>query len=104
MSRITLVTLQLLVAVAAVLLWHVLTTVPIGGVKLLITFAERYSTRASEIRLDVVVLGFTLALSVTLALLLSSEPRGDNLGLGVWCVVDVEGEVEVGVVQAAKTA
>ena len=31
MSRLTLFTLQLLVAVAAVLLWQVLTTVPIGG-------------------------------------------------------------------------
>ena len=38
MSRITLLTLRLLVAVVAVLLWHVLTTVPIGGVKLLPPF------------------------------------------------------------------
>ena len=38
MSRLTLFTLQLLVAVAAVLLWQVLTTVPIGGVKLLPPF------------------------------------------------------------------
>jgi len=37
-SRLTLFTLQLLVAVAAVLLWQVLTTVPIGGVKLLPPF------------------------------------------------------------------
>ena len=43
----------------------------IGGVRLLISLAERYSPRASEIRLDGVVLGFTLALSVALALLLS---------------------------------
>ena len=38
MSRLTLVTLQLLVAVVAIALWHVLTTVPIGGVKLLPPF------------------------------------------------------------------
>jgi NitT/TauT family transport system permease protein len=37
-SRLTLFTLQLLVAVAAVLLWQVLTTLPIGGVKLLPPF------------------------------------------------------------------
>ena len=45
--------------------------VAIGGVGLLVTFAERYSPRASEIRLDLAVLGFTLALSVAVALLLS---------------------------------
>jgi predicted permease len=43
----------------------------LGGVRLLISLAERYSPRAGEIRLDGVVLGFTLAVSVTLALLLS---------------------------------
>jgi predicted permease len=43
----------------------------IGGVGLLISFAERYSPRANEIRLDAQVLGFTLALAVTVALLLS---------------------------------
>jgi predicted permease len=45
--------------------------IAIGGVRLLVSFAERYSPRASEVRLDVVVLGFTLALSAALALLLS---------------------------------
>jgi putative ABC transport system permease protein len=45
--------------------------IAIGGVKLLVSFASRYSPRANEIRLDATVLGFTLALSVTLALLLS---------------------------------
>ena len=52
--------------------------IAIGGVRLLTSFAERYSPRASEIRLDGVVLGFTLALSATVALLLSflaSLPR-----------------------------
>ena len=38
MSRFRLLTLQILVAVVAVLAWHVLTTVPIGGVKLLPPF------------------------------------------------------------------
>jgi NitT/TauT family transport system permease protein len=37
-SRPTLISLQLLVAVVAVLLWHVFTTVPIAGVKLLPPF------------------------------------------------------------------
>ena len=45
--------------------------IAIGGVRLLISLAERYSPRANEIRLDGMVLGFTLALSVALALLLS---------------------------------
>ena len=48
------------------------------GVRLLISLAARYSPRAGEIRLDGAVLGFTLALSVALALLLSfiaSLPR-----------------------------
>ena len=52
--------------------------IAMGGVKLLISLAERYSPRANEIRLDAMVLGFTLLLSVTLALLLSfvaSLPR-----------------------------
>ena len=45
--------------------------IAIGGVQLLTSLAARYSPRASEIRLDGMVLGFTLALSVALALLLS---------------------------------
>ena len=52
--------------------------IAIGGVRLLISLAERYSPRANEIRLDATVLGFTLGLAVTLALLLSylaSLPR-----------------------------
>jgi len=56
--------------------------IAIGGVRLLTSLAERYSTRADEIRLDVAVLGFTLALSVAVALLLSvlvSLPREGTL-------------------------
>jgi putative ABC transport system permease protein len=45
--------------------------IAIGGVRLLTAFAARYSPRANEIQLDATVLGFTLALSVGLALLLS---------------------------------
>ena len=45
--------------------------IAIGGVRLLTSLAERYSPRANEIRLDGVVLSFTLALAVTVALLLS---------------------------------
>ncbi|HET9708458.1 MAG TPA: ABC transporter permease [Gemmatimonadales bacterium] len=52
--------------------------IAVVGVRLLISLAARYSPRAGEIRLDGIVLGFTLALSVALALLLSfiaSLPR-----------------------------
>jgi predicted permease len=45
--------------------------VAIGGVGLLSSLAERYSPRANEVRLDGAVLGFALALSLALALLLS---------------------------------
>ena len=43
----------------------------VGGVRLLVALAERYSPRANEIRLDATVLAFTLAVSVLLALVLS---------------------------------
>jgi predicted permease len=52
--------------------------IAIGGVRLLTSLAERYSPRANEIRLDGVVLGYTVALSAAVALLLSylaSLPR-----------------------------
>jgi putative ABC transport system permease protein len=61
--------------------------IAVGGVGLLTALAERYSPRASEIRLDAVVLGFTLALSVAVALLLSflaSLPREG--GVASWIV------------------
>jgi predicted permease len=45
--------------------------IAVGGVRLLVTLAERYSPRASEIRLDAVVLAFMLGLSLAVALLLS---------------------------------
>jgi putative ABC transport system permease protein len=45
--------------------------IAIGGIRLLISLAERYSPRSGEIGLDLVVLGFTLALSIVVALLLS---------------------------------
>jgi len=45
--------------------------IAVGGVGGLTSLAARYSPRASEVRLDAPVLGFTLALSVALALLLS---------------------------------
>ena len=46
-----------------------------AGLRLLISLAERYSPRANEIRLDGMVLGFTLALTLIVALLLSFAPR-----------------------------
>ena len=41
------------------------------GIGLLTSLAARYSSRANEIQLDVVTLGFTLLLSITLAVVLS---------------------------------
>jgi predicted permease len=55
----------------------------VGGVRLLTSLAQRYSTRANEIRLDFVVLGFALALSTGVALLLSfvaSLPKEGTFG------------------------
>ncbi|MFN0181552.1 MAG: ADOP family duplicated permease [Gemmatimonadales bacterium] len=45
--------------------------IAVAGLGLLISVAERYSPRAGEIRLDLAALGFTMALSLTVALLLS---------------------------------
>jgi len=56
-----------------------------GGVRLLISLAERYSPRANEIRLDGMVLGFTLVLTFAVGLLLSFAPRLAREGtLGTW--------------------
>ena len=49
--------------------------IAIGGAGLLTAFAARYSSRATEIRLDGTVLGFAIAVSVSLALLLSLMAR-----------------------------
>ena len=45
-----------------------------GGVRLLVALAERYSPRAGEIQMDGVVLGFTLLLTLAMAVLLSYAP------------------------------
>ncbi len=45
--------------------------IAVAGVRLLTSLAERYSPRANEIRLDGQVLGFTFAIAVLLALVLS---------------------------------
>jgi putative ABC transport system permease protein len=57
--------------------------IAVGGVQLLVSLAERYSPRANEIRLDGVVLAFTLLLTFAVALLLSyvaSLPKEGALG------------------------
>ena len=54
------------------------TVLALAGVRMLTAFADRYSPRANEIAVDGVVLGFTMLLSVLVALLLSflaSLPR-----------------------------
>lgn len=59
--------------------------VAFGGVGMLISFAERYSPRAGEIRVDGVVLGFTLALALVVAVLLSYAPKlAKESVLGTW--------------------
>jgi predicted permease len=45
-----------------------------AGVRLLISFAARYSPRANEIRIDGVVLGFAVLLAIGVAVLLSFAP------------------------------
>jgi predicted permease len=45
--------------------------IALGGMGLLTSLAARYSTRAADVRLDLVVLGFALGLAVAIALLLS---------------------------------
>ena len=47
------------------------TLIAIGGVPLLVSLANRYSARANEIHLDAAVLGFTLAIALSVALVLS---------------------------------
>jgi putative ABC transport system permease protein len=59
--------------------------IAVGGVKLLVALAQRYSPRADEIQLDGVVLGFTLLLSVVVATLLSFAPSLAKEGsLAAW--------------------
>ena len=62
---------NLVLATAGALLGLLLAT---GGVKLLVALAERYSPRANEIGLDGMVLGFTMLLTVAVAVLLSYAP------------------------------
>ncbi|HJU90178.1 MAG TPA: ABC transporter permease [Gemmatimonadaceae bacterium] len=79
LRRLLLVENLLLASVGAVLGL----LVAFGGVRLLVSLAERYSPRANEIRLDGGVLGFTLALTVGVALLLSfvaALPKDGSLG------------------------
>ncbi|MDQ3996097.1 MAG: ABC transporter permease [Gemmatimonadota bacterium] len=62
----------------------------IGGVRLLISLAERYSPRANEIQLDGMVLGFTLGLALAVALLLSFVATLPKEGtLGAWVAAGV---------------
>ena len=49
--------------------------VAFAGVRLLISFAARYSPRATEISIDGVVLAFTVSLAILVAILLSFAPR-----------------------------
>ena len=57
--------------------------IAVAGVKVLASFAARYSTRADEISIDYVVVGFALLLALLVALLLSFAPtlaRDEALG------------------------
>ena len=56
-----------------------------GGVQLLVALAARYSPRADEIRVDGMVLGFTLLLTLVVAVILSLAPSLAKEGtLGSW--------------------
>lgn len=48
--------------------------IAVGGVRMLTTFAARYSPRASEIHIDAAVLAFSLLLALVVAMLLSFAP------------------------------
>jgi predicted permease len=64
--------------------------IAVAGVRLLISLAARYSPRANEIRLDGMVLAFTLILSVIVAVLLSFAPRLAKEGsLAAWVAAGV---------------
>ena len=59
--------------------------VAFGGVGMLTALAARYSPRAGEIRVDGVVLGFTLGLAAVVAVLLSFAPKFvKETALGAW--------------------
>ena len=59
--------------------------VAVAGLRLLVSLAERYSPRANEIALDGMVLGFTMALTVGVALLLAFVANLPKEGtLGAW--------------------
>jgi predicted permease len=78
--RRLLLTENLLLALAGAVLGVIFA---LGGIRLLISLAQRYSPRANEIQLDGTVLGFTLLLTVLVALLLSfiaSMPKEGRLG------------------------
>ena len=64
--------------------------IAVAGVKLLVSFAARYSPRANEIRLDGMVLTFTLMLSLIVAVLLSYAPKLAKEGsLAAWVAAGV---------------
>jgi len=64
--------------------------IAVAGVQLLISLAARYSPRANEIRLDAVVLGFTLLLSLVVAVALSYAPKLAKEGsLAAWVAAGV---------------
>jgi putative ABC transport system permease protein len=61
-----------------------------SGLALLVSFAERFSPRANEIQLDGLVLTFTLALTLVVAVLLSFAPTLAKEGsLGAWITAGV---------------
>ena len=64
--------------------------IAVAGVQLLISLAERYSPRANEIRLDGMVLSFTLLLSLVVAVILSYAPKLAKEGaLAAWVAAGV---------------
>ncbi len=69
--RRLLLTENLMLAIAGSILGLL---IAFGGMRMLTTFAARYSPRASEIRIDGTVLAFSLVLAIVVAVLLSFVP------------------------------
>ena len=64
--------------------------IAVAGVQLLVSLAARYSPRANEIRLDGMVLSFTLLLSLVVAVILSYAPKLAKEGsLAAWVAAGV---------------
>ena len=75
--------------------------IAVGGVRMLTTFAARFSPRASEIRIDGAVLVFSLLLAIVVAVLLSFAPGLAN-GLTLGASLSAGGRRSTGTVRRQR--